>query len=79
MMAFNDTGSDNESMWYLDTATSNQITESKHFFVNMQEIDDGHVSFGNASKDRVNGQRKYVSLKMVMKKGRSRVSTMSPT
>jgi hypothetical protein len=40
----------NESVWYLDTGISNHMCGYKHIFTEIEEIMDGHVSFGDASK-----------------------------
>jgi len=33
-------------VWYVDTSTTNQMCGHKHMFVDIQVIEDGHVSFG---------------------------------
>ena len=58
MMAYKDTVSDSDTVWYLDTGASNHMSGHKHLFVEIQEIEDGHVSFGDASKVQVKGRGK---------------------
>ena len=58
MMAHKDTTSESDTIWYLDTGASNHMCGHKHLFVEMKEIDDGHVSFGDASKVQVKGRGK---------------------
>ena len=58
MMAYKSTISDGDMVWYLDTGASNHMCGHKHLFVDMQEIEDGHVSFGDASKVQVKGRGK---------------------
>jgi len=40
---------DSDMMWYLDTSASNHMCGHKHLFVDIQEIEDGQVSFKNQS------------------------------
>ncbi|KAK8957926.1 hypothetical protein KSP39_PZI000959 [Platanthera zijinensis] len=56
LMAYKDTVSDNDTIWYLDTGASNHMCGHKHLFKEMREVEDGHVSFGDASKIQVKGQ-----------------------
>lgn len=56
MMAYKNTILDSDTVWYLDTGASNHMCGHKHLFVEMQEIEVGHVSFGDASKIQVKGQ-----------------------
>ena len=58
MMAYKDAVPDSDTVWYLDTGASNHMSGHKHLFVEMQEIEDGHVSFGDASKIQVKGKGK---------------------
>ncbi|KAA0052859.1 Retrovirus-related Pol polyprotein from transposon TNT 1-94 [Cucumis melo var. makuwa] len=46
---------DSNMVWYLDTGASNHMYGCEDFFVDMQEIENGHVSFGDASKVQVKG------------------------
>lgn len=46
----------NDMVWYLDTGASNHMCGHKHLFVNIQEIEDGHVSFGDSMKVLVKGR-----------------------
>ncbi|KAE8655248.1 hypothetical protein F3Y22_tig00117034pilonHSYRG01564 [Hibiscus syriacus] len=56
MMAYENIVPDSDTVWYLDTGTSNHMYGHKHLFVEMQEIKEGHVSFGDASKVQVKGR-----------------------
>ncbi|KAJ3686893.1 hypothetical protein LUZ61_016057 [Rhynchospora tenuis] len=58
MMAHNDIIPDSDSVWYLDTGASNHMSGHKHLFKEMQDVKDGHVSFGDASKIQVKGRGK---------------------
>ena len=58
MMAHEGTTPDSDMVWYLDTGASNHMCGHKHLFVDMQEVEDGHVSFGDASKVQVKGRGK---------------------
>jgi hypothetical protein len=55
MMAYNDINTDSDTVWYLDTGASNHMCGHKHLFKEMREVEDGHVSFGDASKIQVKG------------------------
>jgi hypothetical protein len=57
MMAHNESNSGSETIWYLDTVTSNHMSGHKNLFVEMKEIA-GTVSFGDASKVEVKGKGK---------------------
>ena len=50
MMANDENDTNNETVWYLDTGASNHMCGHKHLFTEMRVIEDGHVSFGDASK-----------------------------
>jgi hypothetical protein len=64
MMAYKNIIPDSDTVWYLDTGASNHMCGHKHLFAEMQEVEDGHVSFGDASKVRVKGRGKiYFSQK----------------
>jgi hypothetical protein len=56
LLASKETDSNNESVWYLDTGASNHMCGYKHMFTKIEEIVEGHVSFGDASKVKVKGQ-----------------------
>lgn len=56
MMAYKNTISDSDMVWYLDTGASNHMCGYKHLFKEIREVEDGHVSFGDASKIQVKGQ-----------------------
>jgi hypothetical protein len=44
-----------DTMWYLDTGTSNHMTGHKHLFIMMTELV-GTVFFGDVSKVEVKGK-----------------------
>ena len=44
-----------DTIWYLDTATSNYFFGDKQLFVEMKEVVDGRVIFGDESNMRVKG------------------------
>jgi hypothetical protein len=56
LLASKEADSNNESVWYLDTGASNYMCSYKHIFTEIEEIVEGHVSFGDASKVKVKGQ-----------------------
>jgi hypothetical protein len=56
LMAQNDIKTNIDTMWYLDSGASNHMCGHKHLFKEMQKIEDGHVSFGDASKVKVEGK-----------------------
>jgi len=41
---------DSDMVWYLETSASIHICGYKHLFVHMQEIEDGHMFFGDSTK-----------------------------
>jgi len=45
-----------EGVWYLDTGASNHMCGNRHMFAHLEEGVHGHVSFGDASKVRVEGK-----------------------
>jgi GAG-pre-integrase domain len=65
MMTHNEPNSGSETVWYLDTGTSNHMSGHKNLFVEMEEIA-GTVSFGDASKVEVKGKGK---VKFIQKNG----------
>jgi hypothetical protein len=60
LLASKEADSNNESVWYLDTGASNHMCSYKHMFTEIEEIVEGHVSFGDASKVKVKGQGKIL-------------------
>jgi len=50
LMAYEGNALDGGMVWYLDTGASNHMCGHKHLFVDIQEIEDGHVSFGDSTK-----------------------------
>lgn len=56
LMAHNEVNTDNDTVWYLDSGASNHMCGNKHLFKEMRKVEDGHVSFGDASKIEVKGQ-----------------------
>jgi len=58
MMANEGITINNDMVWYLDTGASNHMCGHKHLFVDIQEIKDGHVSFGNSTKVPIKGKGK---------------------
>ncbi|KAI5388326.1 hypothetical protein KIW84_074133 [Lathyrus oleraceus] len=55
LMAQNEINS-NDNVWYLDSRASNHMCGHKHLFKEMRKIKDGNVSFGDASKVKVEGE-----------------------
>jgi hypothetical protein len=53
LLANRENGPKKENVWYLDTGTSNHMCGYKYMFTELKEIADDHVSFGDASKMRV--------------------------
>nr|GEX34336.1 retrovirus-related Pol polyprotein from transposon TNT 1-94 [Tanacetum cinerariifolium] len=49
-----------DTMWYLNSGASNHISGQKDLFVEMTEVVQGHVSFGDASKIDVKGRGKIL-------------------
>jgi hypothetical protein len=45
-----------ENIWYLDTGASNHMCGYKYMFTELKEVANGHVSFGDTSKVRVEGE-----------------------
>jgi len=45
-------------VWYLDTSASNHMCRHTHLFVDILEIEDGHVSFGDSTKVPIKGKGK---------------------
>jgi hypothetical protein len=60
LLASKEVDPNNESVWYLDTGVSNHMCGYKYIFIEIEEIMDGHVSFGDASKVKVKGQGKIL-------------------
>jgi hypothetical protein len=63
LMAHNEVNTDNNTEWYLDSGASNHMCGHKHLFEEMRKVEDGHVSFGDASKVEVKGQGTVCYLK----------------
>ncbi|GJU58201.1 retrovirus-related pol polyprotein from transposon TNT 1-94 [Tanacetum coccineum] len=55
MMANEEVAPEIDTIWYLDTAASNHMCGDKRLFVEMKEVVDGRVAFGNELKARVKG------------------------
>jgi len=49
---------DSDMIWYLDTCASNHMCGHKHLFLDIQEIEDSHVSFGDSTKVPIIGRGK---------------------
>ena len=49
---------DSDMVWYLDTGASNHMCGHKHLFLDIQKIEDGHVSFGDSIKLPIKGREK---------------------
>ena len=56
LMAQDEENINNDTLWYLDSGASNHMCGHEHLFKEMQKIEDGHVSFGDASKVEVKGR-----------------------
>ena len=56
LMAQNEVNINNATLWYLDSGASNHMCGHGYLFKEMQKIEDGHVSFGDASKVEVKGR-----------------------
>jgi len=57
-----------DMVWYLDNGASNHMCRHKHLFIDIHEIKDGHVSFGDSTKVSAKGRGKYVFPKRTKKK-----------
>jgi len=55
-MAQNEVSINNDTLWYLDSGASNHMCGHEYLFKEMQKIEDGHASFGDASKVEVKGR-----------------------
>jgi hypothetical protein len=56
LMAQNEVKINNDTLWYLDSGASNHMCGQEYLFKEMQKIEDGHVSFGDALKVEVKGR-----------------------
>jgi len=56
LMAPNEVNINSDTLWYLDSRASNHMCSHEYLFKYMQKIEDGHVSFGDASKVEVKGR-----------------------
>ena len=56
LMAQDEENINNDTLWYLDSGVSNHVCGHEHLFKEMKKIEDGHVSFGDASKVEVKGR-----------------------
>jgi hypothetical protein len=56
LMVHNEVNTDNNTVSYLDSGASNHMCGHKYLFKEMRKVEDGHVSFGDASKVEVKGQ-----------------------
>jgi cyclophilin family peptidyl-prolyl cis-trans isomerase len=56
LMAHNEVNTGNNTVWYLNSGASNHMCGHKDLFKEMRKVEDGHVSFGDASKVEVKGQ-----------------------
>ena len=56
LMAQDEENINNDTLWYLDSGASNHMCGHEYLFKEMQNIEDGHVSFGDASKVEVKGR-----------------------
>ncbi|GJU66864.1 retrovirus-related pol polyprotein from transposon TNT 1-94 [Tanacetum coccineum] len=56
MMANKEVAPEINTIWYLDTAASNHMCGDKRLFVEIKEVVDGRVAFGDESKVRVKGR-----------------------
>ena len=53
LMAQNEDNSNNDTLWYLDSGANNHMCGHEYLLKEMQNIENGHVSFGDASKVEV--------------------------
>jgi gag-polypeptide of LTR copia-type/Zinc knuckle len=56
LLANKENGPEKENVWYLDTGASNHMCGYKHMFIELKEVANDYVSFGDASKVRVEGE-----------------------
>ena len=52
---------DSDMVWYVDTGASNHMCGHKYLFLDIEEIEDGHVSFGDLTKVSIKGRGKICS------------------
>jgi hypothetical protein len=56
LLANKENGPEKENVWYLDTGARYHMCGYKHMFTELKEVTNDHVSFGDASKVRVEGE-----------------------
>ena len=56
LMAQDEDNINNDTLWYLDSGENNHMCSHEYLFKEIQKIEDGHVSFGDASKVEVKGR-----------------------
>ncbi|XP_068466655.1 uncharacterized protein [Phaseolus vulgaris] len=62
---------DSDMVWYLYTGVSSHMCEHKHLFLDIQEREEGHVSFGDSTKVPIKAGEKYVFLKRMENKDKN--------
>jgi len=68
MMANEGITLDNDMVWYLGIGASNHMCGHKHLFLDIQEIEDVHVSIGDSKKVSIKGRGKICFSQKRMKK-----------
>jgi len=67
---------DSGMVWYLGTSANNHMCAHKQLFVDIQEMKDEYVSFGDLTHVSVKGLKKNVFLKRMEKKVLRKMSIM---